>query len=872
MKRALATGIAALTLCGVPPAVNAAFDPSNAFWGLTLEGFFPGESKGAVKRLNAYLVRRDGRWGSGIGTPTFQGRPQWNSALMLCDPSALTVTATNIMGTLSVTLVPDPWVPKDQKVRVATITLHGAIGPATSSNETASISGTWQATIPGSPEELAAAQLSPTAEGRLQGGLGGVSLPDTANVSYDLVLYGLVPGATDEEFQRRRALSVGVTNATAVSARLGQVDMRNRAYDYVPIDAPSGLVITPDTLRGTVSFETQTLDGDMERFTLTLDGQRVAGWVAGTWHGNGRRGFFRGNVSQGAWLPETAQPDSRPWFVPVAGFIPVAAGEHPRVFFRKGDLDALRRRAATPEGVALVKRLRLLLNGSDGESVPARLNPAKKAYESNGFKAEAGTYTISHAAGFGFLYQLTGEPRYADLARQCVDLALAGQRNADDRYAWVAPGGELRAAPSIGWTAVAYDLCYDAWPADYRRRVALAIQDYADTAGGEWNTPEGITLRKMVLTPRQGPRSNHFGAVAGGCGLAVLAIRGDPGTDGALLEKYLATLERSVVRHLSDGWGDGGYYNEGWGASRVGTQGAFLCFLQALRVAQGHDYLNTGRANASAITMVPRCALVLGPPGYFPYRSNMGGTYGNPEIGSKEQRSGFSHGGYFSEGFGAIAEAHKPALLWTYNHVFKAGDEVCDTLSPYPHRAMLALINWPFDIPERNPADLLPLAIRDSLYDHFVFRNRWQDTNDVVTTVLIRQPDGTKPRSVMAWGLGGLRLDFGEPPRNVKVTHYQPGLDGSASLSAGGWAFAVDYSRASGVDALLVSTGNEVKPPEPSPKVRTITAGRFNVLMLSATSAFPEPAVDGDTLTVGSQRVTFKDGTLALQTFHPARP
>ena len=67
----------------------------------------------------------------------------------------------------------------------------------------------------------------------------------------------------------------------------------------------------------------------------------------------------------------------------------------------------------------------------------------------------------------------------------------------------------------------------------------------------------------------------------------MLAIKGDPGTDAALLDKYLSVLERNVVRQLSAGWGDGGYYNEGWGASRVGTQGAFLCFLQALKTARG---------------------------------------------------------------------------------------------------------------------------------------------------------------------------------------------------------------------------------------------------------------------------------------------
>ncbi len=510
--------------------------------------------------------------------------------------------------------------------------------------------------------------------------------------------------------------------------------------------------------------------------------------------------------------------------------------------------------------------------------MPIAYNPAKQAYEKNGFKDRPGAYTISHAAGYGFLYQLTGDRKYADFARQCVEKAWEGQRSSDDRYAWVAPGGELRAGPSVGWYAVAYDLCYDAWPEDFRTKSAQAIQNYSDTKGGEWNNPEGITLAKMILQPKQGPGSNHFGAVVGGCGLAVLAIQNDPGTDSAKLQKYLSVLERQVVRHLSAGWGDGGYYKEGWGASRVGTQGGFLCFLQALKVAQGHDYLNVDRPNASYVTMVPRCLMVLrgADRAFFPYRSNMGGTYGNPEIGSAGENSGFSHGGCFSEGFGAIADRYKPGLLWTYNHLFCPANEFqFDTLSPYPHRAMLALVNWPVfsGVQERNPAGAMPLVTRDRLYEYFVFRNGITGgERDIVTTLLVNYPDGTKPRDVMVWGLGGLRLNFGEPRRNAPVTHFAAAGDGSATVTAGDFALAVDYGRASGADALIVSVGGNTRNVDAKSnkaKMTIVNTGTvaYTILTLSASGVHPEPRVDAGRIVLGNQTISFNGGRLMLAKF-----
>ena len=40
-----------------------------------------------------------------------------------------------------------------------------------------------------------------------------------------------------------------------------------------------------------------------------------------------------------------------------------------------------------------------------------------------------GAYKISHAAGYGLLYQLTGDEKYAEFGKQCFEKALAGVRD-----------------------------------------------------------------------------------------------------------------------------------------------------------------------------------------------------------------------------------------------------------------------------------------------------------------------------------------------------------------------------------------------------------------------------------------------------------
>lgn len=163
--------------------------------------------------------------------------------------------------------------------------------------------------------------------------------------------------------------------------------------------------------------------------------------------------LFSGGSSAFAQKPEP---------VPVKGHTALKPGEHPRLLFRKADVAALRQKAQTPVGKAMIARLKFLLGG--GEAMPKVFNP-NPPLNTNAVgprTLKPGAFTVNHGAGFGLLYQLTGDKKYADLALQCVDKVFEGQVDRDERYSWTKPGTGFRISGVIQGVSIAYDLCYDA--------------------------------------------------------------------------------------------------------------------------------------------------------------------------------------------------------------------------------------------------------------------------------------------------------------------------------------------------------------------------------------------------------------------------
>lgn len=513
------------------------------------------------------------------------------------------------------------------------------------------------------------------------------------------------------------------------------------------------------------------------------------------------------------------------------------------------------------------------------------------------------TFTSWHAAGFGFLYQLTGEQKYADLARQCVELMFAGKYDRDNRYSWVMPGTDMRASNIIGAVGYAYDFCYNAWDPDFRKKVALEIQNFdrvVATSQSGWqkkkaegkevpDKPEGTDIMHLVGRNGYPPGSNHYGALIGGVSVGLLAIRNDPGADTAWVDTRLAESESNISRLLEYGFGDGGYYAEGFPPSRLSAEGGLFEFLHALRTSMGRDYVNVDRPNVKNLSLRWVYHVVgkdrggdgkeNGP--VFPSR----GVYGGDRLYQTGVRASWA------QGFGMVPEQYKKALNWTYQtyvHSAQPASNKTWNATSYPIWAVYAFLNWPEGNATQNPEEVLPKILVDTKHSYIVARNQWRDSRDIVTTFLVEngpkgyyasrdRKDGSSSANMRVFGLGR-RINIPARARGAVKT-FVPGDDGSYYLNAG-IAVTVDFSKASGSDLVVVQAGYRPKrkksknAPSLSYKTLVYQDGDTKVPIIVYTlqnGKAPEVTLEGNVIKVGGQSYTYADGLLTPKVFTPAK-
>lgn len=447
------------------------------------------------------------------------------------------------------------------------------------------------------------------------------------------------------------------------------------------------------------------------------------------------------------------------WPTVVEGITPFAPGEHPRMIFRKGDLPELRRRAQTPQGKAILARLERML--AEKES-------------------------LWHGYGYGLMYQLTGDAKWAEAAKKNAVAAIEG-KVAAGKYGWYTRnGGYLRAGPSVAATAAVYDLCYDGWDPEFRQWVAKKIQDRIWPA-------MALEYDQKESDGQLSPRSNHYMNWNGGAGFAMLAIKDDPGTDPDISARADRLFQQRLKRGLEVGFGDHGFFWEGTFCGRFPTNGGLAMYIQALRVAQGKDYV----ANSSpAQWLTSKWAFeVLRNGGKLDIF--MRGMYARGF-----DLEGDSSGGDFAHGFGILPEAHKPAVLAFYNRIIElAGDNTYDALGP--KQAVYALVNWPIGMKEQEPADVFGHVLHDEAAGFYVFRSGWKGEGDIVVSMW---------GNTVVMGMGIKARFAAGLPIAVRPFHFDKRADNAFTVSARSQeedgkivAMAVDFSGKAGTPALVVA-------------------------------------------------------------------
>jgi hypothetical protein len=836
------------------PAVAA--EQTEQRWDMRLENFF----QGGKKPLWLYGRARDGRWLSIAGSSRDDGRGQnkksYNRSWYYADMSSVPLKDGRLKGQFTLHVTPDLWVPIDHKPYTVDMEID------------AQVKGEWM--LEGTWKLVAVHSKDPTADFGQGGSVTGKGKASTPRpmpdpVTFTCNMQGALVGGDPKYGDRCMVLSLGFEGGKLASVIHGTLSKKYEVYARKGVSAAAcELTASTDRVAGRVVVPTKTLDMEPATYIYEIDGRPLETFFVGTYaltvKVEGKpdvtvNGSFDGKWEKG--ITRMAEEDDRPWFAQVKGHKPVAPGEHPRLLFRRSDVAALRRKAQTPEGQAILKRLRTQLNGSDGESMTTVFSKATHAYMGGGYKSTSvdipGVYTFGHAAGYGLLYQLTGDRKYAEFGRQCFEKALAGVRDRDDRYSFRAPGGALRAGPVLGWYAVGYDLCYDGWDEASRKKFGRAIADYKEGEGNKTYDLERLTRGTMP------PGSNHFGMQVGGASLALLALTGESFVDQEQIDTLLKIARQSMVRNLSEGFGDGGFFDEGDGTGSMSSQIAFLSALAAWRNVEGSDYVNVERPNARMLSLkwVYQTVFRDGKPDFWPIR----GAYGH----NVWSRLGLSGAGYYGIGIGAVTDEQKAALKWCYNRFLLAADAAAggpyDTVSRYPHYTVCSFVNWPVGIPERKPEEVLPHGYRDSTCGFYCWRDRWQDGSDTVITVLTNRTRGymgAKPDRKITLNSRGQHLRWGTVKEGPTTYWWSSPRGQTSSLTlSDGTCFAVDFTGASGAGVMLVTTGN-------AEGQAVKVDGKTLTFHFPTADAPPEVEAAGNAAVVGRQRVTLEGGHLVL--------
>ncbi len=188
--------------------------------------------------------------------------------------------------------------------------------------------------------------------------------------------------------------------------------------------------------------------------------------------------------------------------------------------------------------------------------------------------------------------------------------------------------------------------------------------------------------------------------------------------------RWAALAAREAEGYFRKGLGDFGWNQEGEAYTRHAARLAMpmaLCHRNAFgRDIPGADRLGMMAALATAAT-------VYGEDRAMMQSFNVGGGPLDADL--------------YTRAFAFVPDRLKPAVLWSWNRSLAMAEagKLRDPHGVIAHHDGLSkamrFINYPLDMREQNPADVLPHVVVDKQKGGYVFRNRWKDGDDIVVQV-----------------------------------------------------------------------------------------------------------------------------------------
>ncbi len=381
------------------------------------------------------------------------------------------------------------------------------------------------------------------------------------------------------------------------------------------------------------------------------------------------------------WAAASPTAAAKAEVVTVEGHVPPAADEHPRLAVRKGDeVAALKQAAATEWGGRVTARLHQALKLIEKLAITGR---NREVIKEAGFKA----------AGYGAAWLLDQDAKAAARARhvaltEIVTYPLTGNLDLMDRIS------------RLHGTAVAYDLCHDAWDVGTRAKVRAWLREEAgrlvEKVGGA-DEPEA-------------PQPEHVAAHAV-AGLAEMAILSD--ADDKAAAGRIGDREKAVLAYLDRYVGPRGFDANGESVREAAFGSGILEFLRALRRVMGRDWTGHPAVTHALVPMI--------------YQSV-------PDVGiavTGEPTATVDRTGLFALGTDLAPEATRPAIAWLFRKV--GGEKYLGIVRP--HHTLPMLTSGMDAIEPAAPGEGWDRLVQSDAARFVVFRNRWQDAGDCAVVV-----------------------------------------------------------------------------------------------------------------------------------------